>query len=124
MSYPIDTAAITDGTNTHVYSTIMNGQDRIESVRREAAAPADQKALLTIKHREVGKDLQTNAESVIRFDRVVEDGSGNQGTVSAQLTLRWPVKVCSAATAQKSLNELIAFFAVAGYKDKFTNLEP
>lgn len=122
--YPIDTAAISDGSATHIYSQVLMGQDRIESVRRESAAPADQKALLTIKHRESGKDEQTVVESVVRFDRVVEDANGTQGTVSAQLTLRWPNKIATAATAQKSLNELIAFFAIAGYKDKFTNLEP
>lgn len=123
--YPLDTPNISDGSANHVYSWISSGAGgEISSVRRESAAPSDQEALLTIKHRTEGSGLTTRVSSVIRFDRVVEDGTGNQGTVGAQFTLRWPPKICTAATAQKSLNELLAFFAIATYKDKFTNLEP
>lgn len=122
--YPLDTANINDGTSNHIYSLVKMGEKDISSVRREAAAPADQPALLTIKHREVGSGVGTVQESMIRFERIQEDAEGNQGTASAQLVLRWPSKVCSAADAQKTLNELIAFFAVAGYKDKFTASEP
>jgi len=122
--YPNDTAAVSDGSATHVYSLIKLGDKDISSVRRESAAPADQPATLTIKHREVGEGLKTEAQSMYRFDRVVEDASGNQGTVSCQVTLRWPVKVTTVAQAQKSLNEATAFVAVAGYKDKFTAMEP
>lgn len=122
--YPNDTAAISDGTSTHVYSLQKLGDADIMSVRRESAAPSDQPAILTIKHREVNKGLATEAQSMVRFDRVVEDAAGNQGTVSCQVTLRWPTKVTTVAQAQKSLNEAIAFFAVSGYKDKFTAMEP
>lgn len=122
--YPTDTANISDGSANHVYSLVKMGETEISSVRRESAAPADQPATLGIKHREVGKGLTTEAQSMIRFDRVVEDASGNQGTVTCMVKLTWPNKVCTAATAQKSLNEALAFFAVSGYKDKFTNLEP
>lgn len=125
--YPIDTAAITDGSATHVYNMVDLGKDPnadASSVRVESAAPADQAAKLTIKHKVVGKDLGEQTQSMIRFDRITEDANGNQGTVSCQLTLRWPHKIAAAATAQKQINELIAFFAVAGYKDKFTAREP
>lgn len=122
--YPNDTANISDGSANHVYSLVKLGETDIMSVRRESAAPADQPATLTIKHREVGKGLQTEAQSMARFDRVVEDASGNQGTVTCQVTLRWPTKVTTVAQAQKSLNEAIAFMGVAGYKDKFTAMEP
>jgi len=122
--YPNDTAAISDGSATHVYSLLKLGEKDIMSVRRESAAPADQPATLTMKHREVGKGLSTEVQSMARFDRVVEDAGGNQGTVSCQVTLRWPSKVTTVAQAQKSLNEAIAFFAVATYKDKFTAMEP
>lgn len=124
MAYPVDTANISDGSANHVYSTIKMGENQIMSVRRESAAPADQEALLTIKHQVIGTGLTAENSSLLRFDRVVEDASGNQGTVSAYMVLRWPPKITTAAVAQKSLNELVAFLAVAGYKDKFTNLEP
>lgn len=123
--FPNDTPNITDGTNNHVYSlTSMGSGDEISSVRREAAAPADQPARLTIKHQTSGTDIGTKYSSLVRFDRVVEDANGNQGTVECYMVLRWPPKVCTAATAQKSINELVAFLGIAGYKDKITNLEP
>jgi hypothetical protein len=123
--YPNDTANISDGTSNHVYSLVTLGEKgQIASERTEASAPADQPAKLTIKHKTVGTELATEAQSMIRFDRVVEDANGNQGTVSHQLTSRWPVKICTSATAQKGLNEMKAFFAVAGYQDKFYQQEP
>lgn len=122
--YPNDTAAISDGAVTHVYSLVKLGEKDIMSVRRESAAPADQPSLLTIKHREVGSGLTAEVQSVLRVDRVVEDAQGNQGTVSCQLTLRWPSKITTAVIAQKGINEVVSFLAVAGYKDKFTNQEP
>lgn len=122
--YPTDTPNISDGSANHVYSLVKLGSDEISSVRREAAAPSDQPADLIIKHQTTGSDLKTVNSSLLRFDRVVEDADGNQGTVTCYLVLRWPPKITTAAQAQKSVNELVAFLAVAGYKDKFTNLEP
>lgn len=123
--YPTDTPNISDGTVNHVYSLVSMGNgEEISSVRREAAAAADQPATLTIKHQVSGKDLAVVNSSLLRFDRVVEDGDGNQGTVSAYLVLRWPPKVTTAAVAQKSVTELTSFLSIAGYKDKLTNLEP
>lgn len=122
--YPTDTPNISDGTSNHVYSLVSLGADKVESVRRETAAAADQPAHLTIKHQVIGTGDSSVNSSLVRFDRVVERADGTQGTVSAYLVFRWPPKVCDAATAQKSLNELIAFLGIAGYKDKLTNMEP
>lgn len=123
--YPNDTPNISDGTSNHVYSLVSLGAGKdISSVRRESAAAADQPATLTIKHQTTGKDLATTNSSLIRFDRVVEDAGGNQGTVSAYLVFRWPPKVTDAATALKSVTELVSFLGIATYKDKMANQEP
>lgn len=123
--YPNDTPNISDGSANHVYSLINMGSDNgVASVRRESAAPADQPATLTIKHQVSGKDNSTVNNSLVRFDRVVENVAGEQGTVSAYLVLRWPPKIGTSAQAQAAVNELVAFLAIAGYKDKLTNMEP
>jgi len=123
--YPTDTPNISDGTTNHVYSLVNLGAGLdISSVRRESAAPADQPANLSIKHQTSGKDYGKVHSSLVRFDRVVEDATGNQGTVSAYMVLRWPPNVTTAAVAQKSVNELVSFLGISGYKDKLTNLEP
>jgi hypothetical protein len=92
-------------------------------VRREAAAAADQPALMTISHQQSGSDLQHRVSTLVRFERIQEDAAGNQGSVEASLVFRWPDKIVTAAVAQKTLIELIAFLAISGYKDKLTNLE-
>lgn len=119
--YPTDTPAISDGTSTHIYSIVKMGD--YECVRREAAAPSDQPSTLTIKHTVTGKGLAKQVSSLIRFDDVVEDAAGNQGIVSCYSVLKWPPNITTAATAQKTLNKKLAFWAIATYKDKATNLE-
>jgi len=118
---PIDTPNITDGTANHVYSVVSIAD--YKSIRREAAAAADQPALLTISHQFSGVDLAHKVSSLVRFERTVEDAAGNQGLVEAYTILRWPDKITTAAIAQKTLNEMIAFWAVSGYKDRITNVE-
>jgi hypothetical protein len=119
--YPTDTPAISDGTSTHVYSIVEIGANKCS--RREAAAPSDLPAILLVQHQAIGKGVSKRTRSNVQFNRDVKDALGNYGTVKASFTLDWPSVITTAATAQKQLNELIAFFALPTYKDKLTNLE-
>jgi len=120
--FPIDTPNISDGVANHVYSLVEQG--KYSTVRRETAAPSDQPATLAISHEETGTGLTTRYNTRVAFKRVFEDASGNQGAAEATLVFRWNPKIVTAANAQKSIVELVSLLAIAGYKDKLTNLEP
>lgn len=119
--FPNDTAAITDGSVTHVYGLTSLG-DR-KSIRSESAAPSDLPAEVTISHQDVGTGLGLRRRSNLSFSRMAEDADGNQGVVRAYLVVEQPLKIASTATVKKTTTELIAFLAVATYHDKFLTAE-
>jgi hypothetical protein len=122
--YPIDSANISDGTDNHVYALRKLGENKIFSLRAEAAAPSDQPATVTISHEESGAGDNTQYSSLLRFDRVVERADGVQGTVTFYGVLRYPPKIATSVQVGKTMTEFVSFLAVAGYKDKFIAREP
>lgn len=118
---PNTTAAINDGSADHFYDLRIVGNNK--SVRVESAAPVDQPANVTISHATTGSGLKTTRRSVVRFDRVVEDALGNQGTMSAYLVVSTPEKVVPAGQAGKTVAELLAFLGTSTYKSQFLNGE-
>lgn len=107
---------LNDGTVDHDYSIVSI--EPYKSIRREAAAALDQPALLTISHQTSGSGLATRTRSLVRLDRTVEDGDGNQGMQSAYLVIDSPDKITSTAILKNSVNELIDFLGTATYVDK------
>jgi hypothetical protein len=120
----IDTVALSDGTATHIYSLVKLYENEIKSVRREAAAGFNNPKLLTISHQESGSGLTAKVSSLVRFDRVVEDASGNQGTIEVYRVTRYSRNIATSAQVRELQVELNSFDAAAGYSDKQLNLEP
>lgn len=108
---------ISDGVADHDYDLREVGNQR--SVRSESAAPLDQPATLTIQHQEVGSGIKSVRRSVARFDRVVENEEGEQGTISCYFNVVQPLKVATAAETAKTLTEMVSFLNTAGYTTKF-----
>jgi hypothetical protein len=119
--YPTTTPNISDGTDNHVYDVVAIGS--YNCVRREAGAALDQPATLTVSHQHTGSGLSSKTRSLVRFDRVVEDGDGNQATQSAYLVVETPTKISSDASIKKTITELTSFLAISGYVDKLLNEE-
>lgn len=119
--YPTTTPNIYDGTDNHVYDVVEIGSYRC--VRREAGAPLDQPATLTVSHQHTGSGINTKTRSLVRFDRTVEDGDGNQATQSAYLVVETPTKISNDASIKKTITELTSFLAISGYVDKLLNEE-
>lgn len=108
---------LNDGTLDHDYDLRSIGDQK--SVRYDIAAAADLPATLTISHVETGKGDDKVKNSLLRFDRTVERASDEkQGTVSAYLVIRQPVKVMASGDAQYVVNQLIDFLSTATYADK------
>jgi len=113
---------LNDGTTDHDYDLRSIGDQK--SVRYDIAAESDLPATLTISHTETGKGDEKVKNSLLRFDRTVERASDEkQGTVSAYLVLRQPVKVMSSGDAQYVINQMIDFLGTATYVDKLVNGE-
>lgn len=114
---PNTTANLSDGTDNHVYDLREIGKR--QSIRQESAAPNDQPATLTISHQDVGAGNSQIRQSLLRFDRVVENEQGLQGVSSAYLVVRNPIKIADTEQVEKTLTELVSFLGTSTYKDQF-----
>lgn len=104
---------VSDGTDNHTYGLTEVGTRK--STRSETAAPLDVPANLRISHESVGSGINLRQRSLVAFDRVVEDGNGEQGVIKCQLVLDIPVKVAESTEVTKTSKELLNFLTASTY---------
>lgn len=121
MAFTAD-ITLSDGTTNHVYSDV-GGSGLFDRQRRNAAAPLDQPEDLRISHQITGSALTTTNRSRVQLSKVVEDASGNQGTIKVSLLVQTPAKITTAAAVLLVQKQLVAFMS-DGNLGKINNLEP
>lgn len=86
---------------------------------RDVAATLDLEHGLSIRHQVTNKGSNTQTRnSVIRFDRIVENEQGVQGTLSVYLVVRTPEKVATMAQLTEQLTLMQSFLNEAGFIDR------
>lgn len=90
----------------------------------DASASLDQTHTLTIAHTStnVGKPNETR-RSKYRFDRVVENAQGVQGTVSVYLNVVVPTKVATSTQVTEEINLMMDFLGQTGFDGKILRAE-
>lgn len=121
MSFPTTIPTLTDGTVDHNYD--LRNYDGRRAIRKDDQSTLDLPATMTIQHSETGSGLQSKQNSNVRFDRVVEDADGNQGTIECLWTLRIPTKIATTAQVTEQVNQLIDFLGTGTYVAQVINGE-
>lgn len=114
---------VSDGTSTINFDYKGSSEDQ-SKYQVNDSTNLDQPHSITIKHTKTQvNSVNQTRRTLVRFDKVVEDGQGNQGTLSAYLVVVIPEKITDVDTVGAEINLMKNFLAASGYITKIVNAE-
>lgn len=105
---------LNDGAATINYD--YRGSTTDGSVYRNSSAPMDKPQQLKVQHSTTKPGTMSQVRNTrVGLSTVLEDASGNQGTLIVDLVVRIPEKVATVDDVTKEVTKLTDFLATAGF---------